>query len=159
LLLPLNEDRGDRKPRPFLDTPFIESQGQFSPDGRWIAYMSNESGQFDVYVAPFPGPGSSWRISPAGGGWPRWRHDAKEMFYLSPDNTLTAAVVNGQASSFVVGPARPLFKLPLRPMVRLDAYLYDVSPDGQRFLVNTFVEETTSTAITLVVNWTAGLKN
>jgi hypothetical protein len=79
------------------------------------------------------------------------------MFYLSPDNTLTAAVVNGQGSSFVVGAARPLFPLPLRPMVRLDAYLYDVSPDGQRFLVNTFVEETTSVAITLVVNWTAGL--
>jgi eukaryotic-like serine/threonine-protein kinase len=154
-LLPLF---GDKKPRPFLDTSFIETQAQFSPDGRWIAYMSSASGQFDVYVVPFPGPGNSWRVSPAGGGWPRWRRDGKEIFYVAPDNTLTAAAVNGQGSSFEVGAGRPLFQLSLRPSARLDAYPYDVSADGQRFLVNTFVEETTSTAITLVVNWTAGLK-
>jgi Tol biopolymer transport system component len=156
LVLPLV---GDGKPFPFLDTPFVESQGQFSPNGRWIAYMSNESGQFDVYVAPFPGPGSRSRVSPEGGVFPRWRHDGKELFYLSPNNTLNAVGVNGEGSSFVVGAGRSLFPLHLRPMVRLDSFPYDVSPDGQRFLMNTFVEETTSTAITLVVNWTAGLKN
>ena len=149
---------GDRKPFPFLNTSFVESQGQFSPDGRWIAYMSNESGQFDVYVAPFPGPGRSSRISPAGGGWPRWRRDGKEIFYLAPDNTLMATAVKGQSSPFDVSAARPLFTIRPRPLARLDAYPYDVSRDGQRFLVNTFVEETTSTAITVVVNWTAGLK-
>jgi Tol biopolymer transport system component len=154
-LLPLFENR---KPFPFLNTSFVESQGQFSPDGRWIAYMSNESGQFDVYVAPFPGPGQSARISPAGGSWPRWRRDGKEIFYMAPDNTLMATAVNGQISRFDVSTARPLFTIRPRPLARLDAYPYDVSPDGQRFLVNTFVEETTSTAITLVVNWTAGLK-
>ena len=77
---------------------------------------------------------------------------------MAPDNTLMVAGVNGQISKFDVSAARPLFTMRPRPLVRLDAFPYDVSPDGQRFLVNTFVEETTSTAITLVVNWTAGLK-
>ena len=155
-VLPLS---GDRKPFPFLETPFIETQGQFSPDGLWVAYASGERpGQLEVYVTPFPGPGAKWRVSTAGGSWPRWRRDGKEIFYLASDNTLIAAIVTGQASGFDVGAVRPLFRVSRRPMVRLDAYPYDVSSDGQRFLVNTLVEDATSTAITLVVNWTTGLK-
>jgi Tol biopolymer transport system component len=149
-VLPLS---GDRKPYPFVDTTFVESQGQFSPDGRWMAYMSNESGRQEVYVRPFPGPGDKWLVSSAGGGWPRWRRDGREIFYVARDGTLMAVSVNAAGSSFVVGAGRPLFKVRMRPIVRLDAYSYEVTADGQRFLMNTFVEEATPPAITLVVNW------
>ena len=90
--------------------------------------------------------------------WPRWRRDGKEIVYLAPDNMLTAATVNGEVARFEAGAARPLFAVRPRPQVTLGDYPYDVSADGQRFLVNTLVEETTSSAITLVVHWTAGLK-
>ncbi len=153
-VLPLG---GERKPFPFLNTPFVETQGQFSPDGQWIAYSSSESGQYEIYVAPFPGPGNRWRVSPAGGSWPRWRRDGHEIFYLAPGNALTSATVSAQGSDFKVGVVRPLFKVHPRPLVRLDAFPFDVAPDGQRFIVNSFVEETASTAITLMVNWTAAL--
>jgi Tol biopolymer transport system component len=149
-VLPLT---GDRKPYPFIDSTFVESQGQFSPDGRWMAYMSNESGRQEVYVRPFPGPGDKWLVSTAGGGWPRWRRDGRELFYLARDGNLMAVSVNGAGSSFVVGEGRPLFNVRMRPMVRLDAYSYDVTADAQRFLINTFVEEASPPAITLVVNW------
>jgi hypothetical protein len=149
---------GDRKPHPFLETPFLETHGQFSPDGRWIAYSSNESGGFEVYVAPFPATGVRVRVSPAGGRWSRWRRDGRELLYLAPDDTLMAATVNGDASGFAVGAVRSLFAMHPRPFVRLDAYPYDVAADGQRFLINTLVDQTTSIAITLVVNWPAGLK-
>ena len=155
LVLPLF---GERKPFPFVETSFIETRGRFSPDGRWIAYASNESGQLEIYVTRFPEPGESRRVSTAGGLWPRWRRDGREIVYLAPDNTLTAAAVNGEAAGFEAGPARPLFAVRPRSMSTLGDYPYDVSADGQRFLVNTLVEETTSTAITLVVNWAAGLK-
>lgn len=150
---------GVRKPFPFLETAQLETQGQFSPDGRWVAYAAGERpGQLQVYVTPFPGPGAKTRVSTAGGSWPRWRRDGKEIFYLASDNRLTAATVIDQASGFDVGPVRPLFAVHPRPFARLDAFPYDVSSDGQRFLLNSLVEETTSTAVTLVVNWTAGLK-
>ncbi len=155
LVLPLF---GDKKPFPFLETSFTETRGRFSPDGRWIAYASDESGQFEIYVARFPEPGERRRVSTAGGVWPRWRRDGREIVYLAPDNTLTAATVNGEVARFEVGAARPLFAVRPRPQVTLGDYPYDVSADGKRFLVNTLVEETTSSAITLVVNWTAGLK-
>jgi Tol biopolymer transport system component len=146
---------GDRKPFPFLQTQFNEAAGQFSPDGRWIAYISAQSGRNDVYVAPFPGPGGTWQISTAGGANPRWRRDGKEILYLALDNKLMAAAVNGQSSGFEVGAVRPLFDVRQRPGQRSS---FDVSADGQRFLVNTLVEQASSAEITLVVNWTAGLK-
>jgi Tol biopolymer transport system component len=149
-VLPLT---GDRRPYPFLDTTFVESQAQFSPDGRWMAYMSNESGQREVYVRPFPGPGDKWLLSTAGGGWPRWRRDGREILYVARDGSLVAVSVDATGSSFVVGAARPLFEVRMRPIVRLDAYSYDITADGQRFLINTFVEEAAPPAITLVVNW------
>ena len=152
-VLPLS---GDRKPFPFLQTPFNEGPGQFSPDSRWIAYASNESGRNEIYVAPFPGPGGKWQISTAGGNLPRWRHDGKELFYLAPDNKLMVAAVNGQGAAFEVGAVGPLFEQ-MRPTGQ--RYIYDVSPDGQRFLVNTVGNQTApTTPITVVVNWTAGLR-
>jgi serine/threonine protein kinase len=148
-ILPLS----DRKAYPFLETTFAESQGQFSPDGRWIAYMSVESGQQEVYVQPFPGPGDKWLVSTAGGGWPRWRADGRELFYLAPDTSVVAVPVDGRGVRFDVGPGKPLVKVRLRPSVRLDAFPYDVTSDGQRFLINTFAEEAQSSTISLVVNW------
>jgi serine/threonine protein kinase len=148
---------GGGKPFAFMESPFSETQGQFSPDGRWIAYSSNESGQLEIYVAAFPGPGVPWRVSPAGGAWPRWRSDGTEIFFIDAENTLNSAQVRSRGSDFVVGTVQPLFPVRLRPQVRQDAFPYDVSQDGQRFLVNLFVEETTSTAITLMVNWTGAV--
>jgi hypothetical protein len=154
---------GDQKPLPFLQTPFNESPGQFSPDGRWIAYSSDESGRYEVYVTPFPGPGGKWQVSTASGDWPRWRRDGKEIFYVAPaDNKLMAAAVNGRGSAFEVGAVRPLFDTRVAgpPSVRPgQGRMYDISPDGQRFLVNTVAEEAASAPITLVVNWPALLKN
>jgi len=153
-------------PVPLMETPFAENFGQFSSDGRWIAFHSNESGRNEVYVIPFPGPGPKERVSPSGGVYPRWRRDGAELFYLNDDNnTLVAVSVDGRGSTFKVGELRPLFEI--HP--RIAGYPYDVSADGQRFLVNTLVEEGDITAragpnaagrnpITLVVNWPALLQ-
>ena len=151
-VLPLS---GDRKPLVFLQTQFSESWGRFSPDGRWIAYQSNESGRDEVYVASFRGPGGKWQVSTAGGFHPRWRRDGTEIFYLAPDSRLMAAAVNGHRSAFDVGTVRPLFN---SRVITTQGWAYDVSPDGQRFLVNSRAEETASRPITLVVNWPALLK-
>jgi len=152
---------GDRKPFPFLQTPFGENPGRFSPDSRWIAYESDESGRREVYVAPFQGrsetPGSKWQISTTGGTQPRWRRDGKEIFYLAPDKRLMAAEVNGQGSAFEKGAVRSLFAT-RAPSTINPRSAYDVSPDGQRFLVNTLAEEDAAAPITLVVNWPALLK-
>jgi Tol biopolymer transport system component len=142
---------GDKKPYPFLETVFVESQGQFSPDGRWVAFMSRKSGQSEVYVTSFPGRETEQRISTAGGSLPRWNRHGKEIFYLAPDNMVIATPVNGQGPHFEIGAGRPLFAMHPR-LARLDAFPYDVTSDGQRILVNTFVEEV-SPPITLIVNW------
>jgi eukaryotic-like serine/threonine-protein kinase len=142
---------GERKAAPFLESRFLESQGQFSPDGRWVAFMSTKSGRPQVYVTAFPGRETEQQVSTAGGGWPRWNRNGKELFYLTLDNTLMVTPVNGQTSRFDVGIGRPLF--PTHPRAaRVDAFPYDVTADGQRILVNTFVEEVTP-PITLIVNW------
>ena len=144
---------GDRKPFVFLKTPFNEGFARFSPDGRWVAYVSNESRRNEVYVTPFPTPSGKWQISTTGGGLPRWRRDGKEIFYVASNNELMTVEVNGQGAGLEVGAARPLFQT--RPGGA--RYIYDVSADGQRFLVNTAVEEqqTPSPPITVVVNWPA----
>ena len=149
-VLPLS---GERKPAPFVESTFIESQGQFSPDGRWVAFMSAKSGKPQVYVTAFPGRETEQQVSTAGGGWPRWNRNGKELFYLALDNTLMVTQVNGQTARFEVGTGRPLFPAHPRP-ARLDAYPYDVTADGRRILVNTFVDEVTP-PITLIVNWEA----
>ncbi len=150
-VLPLS---GDRKPVPFLKTPFNEYDGQFSPDGRWVAYVSDEAGKDDVFVTPFPGLGGKWQISTAGGMFPRWRRDGTEIFYLAPDNKLMAAAVNGNGSSFEVGAVKPLFEARALDPTR---NRFAVSADGQRFLMNS-APQTASAPITVVLNWAAGLK-
>jgi Tol biopolymer transport system component len=150
---------GNRKPIPFIRSAFGVSHGQFSPDGRWVAYTSNESGKWEIYVAPFPGPGGNWKISTAGGSEPRWRGDGKELFYVSPDGKLIAVEVKAVGSAFEAGATMPLFQTRRREHISAgDLFSYDVSSDGQRFLVNTDVGETTASPLTVVVNWTKDLK-
>ncbi len=149
---------GDRKPMSVVNTKGERTAGQFSPDGRWVAYCSNESGRREVVVAPFPGPGGRWQVSTAGGSEPRWRRDGRELFYLAPDGKLMAVEVK-RGPTFEVGEAIPLFQTRRRELVSFgDLFSYDVSADGQRFLISTDVGEATPSPVTVVLNWTAELK-
>jgi serine/threonine protein kinase/Tol biopolymer transport system component len=145
-----------RQARALLDSGFVETHGRFAPRRGWFAYASTETGQLEVYIDRFPERGAKRLVSTKGGGWPRWASDGGEMFYLSPDNQLMAVAVQADGDRLDLARPRPLFAVRPRPPVRLDAYPYDVSPDGQRFVVNTLTEDTTSTTITVVLNWTAG---
>ena len=145
---------GDRKPFPFLNAAYTESNGRFSPDGKLVAYVSNESGRNEVYVATFPKADQKARISSAGGAWPRWRGDGKELFYLSPDNNLVAVEVRSSGSQFEAGAAQTLFKL--NPRMNAQSP-YAVTANGQRFIANLVVEDV-SEPLTLTVNWPALLK-
>ena len=104
-------DPGERKPFPVVQTPFDEAAGQLSPDGRWVAYQSNESGSVEIYVRPFPGPGGQWQVSTAGGSQPRWRSDGKELFYVAPDARLMAVpiAVGADSQTLESGAPVPLF--------------------------------------------------
>ncbi|MBI4470470.1 MAG: PD40 domain-containing protein, partial [Acidobacteria bacterium] len=157
-ILPLQGDQESKIPRgepfPFSHTEFNELRGQFSSDGRWVAYESNESGRGEIYVVPFPGPGAKRQISTSGGRRPIWRGDGKEIFYTTtPGNKLAAVEVNGDGATLEVGVMRPLFDY---GGGEWDAY--DVTADGQRFLISMAVEEKAPSPITLVQNWTADLK-
>ena len=143
---------GERKPFPFLQTQFNETQAQFSPDGRWVAYVSDESGQPEVYVQSFAGSPERRRISTNGGARPRWRRDGRELFYLSPENKLMVVAV-ADGTTFQAGEPKPLFRI--NSGVWLD---YDVTADGQRFLSNNAAASANSSPITVVLNWTADLK-
>jgi Tol biopolymer transport system component len=114
-----------------------------------MVYQSNESGRLEVYAVPFGKGQGKWQISNTGGIWPRWRKDGKEIFYSTLDGVLTAVPVNDITGQLQVGGAHQLFRLP--------ASAYDVSPDGQKFLLNV-VREQNAKPITLVTNWTADLK-
>jgi Tol biopolymer transport system component len=149
---------GDRKPELFLRTPFIEQHGRFSPDGKWIAYVSDESGTLEVYVQSFPPSGGKWQVSTKGGITPRWRRDGKELFYLSPDRRIMSVDVRASGTTFELSTATVLFEAPVDSATTATANRYDVSADGQRFLVNAPVENAGPAPITVVVNWTAGLK-
>jgi Tol biopolymer transport system component len=148
----------DRQPIPYLKSKFGVSHGQFSPDGKWVAYTSNESGRWEVYVSSFPASGGNWRISSAGGSEPRWRRDGKELFYLASDGKLMAAAVN-EGPPFEAGVATPLFQTRRRERISAtDLFSYDVSADGQRFLVNSDVGEVASSPLNLVLHWTEDAK-
>jgi eukaryotic-like serine/threonine-protein kinase len=149
---------GERKPFPFLKTAFNELSGQFSPDGHWVAYQSNESGRGEIYISPFPGSGGKSQVSLAGGSLPRWRADGKELFFVAPDRSLIATEIGVKGSELVIGAPRALFG-PLLAAGYQAGYQYDVSPDGQRFLAVLPNEQASPPEpLTLVLNWTAGLK-
>ncbi|MEK6756279.1 MAG: hypothetical protein AABZ02_09025, partial [Bacteroidota bacterium] len=163
-ILPLNPEgaSGDRKAIVFLQTPFNEEGARFSPDGRWIVYASDESGQNEIYIRPFPGLGRSpeqrgraglagkWQVSTAGGDFPSWRRDGREIYYVNTDRKLMAAEIAVKGSTIEVINVRALFEL--------TGQGYDVTADGKRFLVNLPVETQITSPITLVVNWNAELK-
>jgi serine/threonine protein kinase/Tol biopolymer transport system component len=168
-VLPLE---GDRKPFPLVQTSFDVMQSQFSPDGHWIAFASNESGRFEVYVTAFGDPqkgrGSQrspkqitkWQVSTAGGSHPRWRRDGKELFFLAGD-TLMAASVSAEADHFSVGRVERLFDArPIHPAnnTNLPFTVYDVSADGKHFLINTVDESAGVAPLTLIANWPALLR-
>jgi len=144
----------DREPVPYLKTPFDETRGQFSPDGHWIAYSSNESGRDEVYLASFPSAGGRRRVSVTGGIFPRWRRDGRELFYVNADDQLMAVDIRVTAESVEVGLERLLFDLPIASAS--GGYPYDVTADGQRFLVNAR-ERPVRSPPTLLVNWQASL--
>ena len=155
----MNGAAGDRKPEPFLQTEFNESGGQFSPDVRWVAYTSNESGSPEVYVQPFPansGGGGKWQVSKGGGSLPRWRRDGKELFYLAQDNKLMAMDV-ATTQVFKAGIPQPLFDT---HVVRspVDQFIYDVTADGKKFLVVTAAGNDAPSPVTVVLNWQVALK-
>jgi Tol biopolymer transport system component len=146
-----------RKAHALLHSRFVETHGRFAPKGRWVAYASNEGGQLEVYVDRFPERDAKRLVSTGGGGWPRWARDGSEIFYLSADNRLMAVAVQIKGDTLDIAAPRPLFTMRPRPPARLDAYPYDVSPDGRRFVVNALVDEAGSAVITLVFNWTTGV--
>ncbi len=144
----------EKKTSLFLATPANEANGRLSPDGRWLAYTSDESGRYEVYVQPFPAQGEKWQISTAGGGQPVWNRNQKELFYMSADSKLMAVDVKAD-SGFEASTPSVLFDVKLKSGT---GWKYDISPDGQRFLVNTVIGEVKANPITLVLNWAAEIK-
>jgi Tol biopolymer transport system component len=155
-VLPLT---GERKPTPFLKTEFFERHAQLSPDGRWMAYSSNESGTYQIYVQSFPAGQGKWQVSTQGGVQPRWRHDGKELFYLTEDGKLMAVPIR-TGSTFEAGTPVLLFQTKTYGLATTGAFSqqYDVTADGQRFLINTDLSDVFTEPLTVVLNWTAGLK-
>jgi serine/threonine protein kinase len=150
---------GDRKPSPYLETMSNEIQGQLSPDGRWMAYASDDSGRLEVYLQSVPA-GDRIPISSNGGSDPHWRRDGAELFYVAADHRLMAVKMTFPNSIPVPGVSVPLFATALTdPNPITYPSQYDVSADGQRFLIKVPVEQSNSTAITVLINWPALLKN
>ena len=141
---------------PFLSSSGNQSNGQISSDGKWAAYVSDELGNPEVYVTSFPGAAGRWQISRDGGTEPRWRADGKEIYYLDPKGVLTAVPVNATTDYFSTGNPTPLFQIRGRAIISsTDIFSYDVSKDGQRFLVNRYVKSDHITPLTLVFNASA----
>jgi Tol biopolymer transport system component len=145
--------QGERSPYPFLATPADERSAMISPDGRWVAYLSNEAGRFQVYVRPFPPGAGQWQVSSAGGFEPRWRPDGRELYYVAPDARLMAVSIGVRGSTLEPGTPTPLFATRIAGgATNVGArQQYDVTRDG-RFLVNTISDDVVS-PITLLLNW------
>jgi Tol biopolymer transport system component len=147
---------GRQAPRPLLQSPFNERAGRLSPDGRWLAYTSNESGRDEVYVVPYPGPGGKWQVSTAGGIGTRWRADGKELFFQGPDQSILAVDVRA-GTTFEVGVPKLLFKTALT-QGPYQGWRWSASRDGQRFLINTPASAVSGEHLVVVTNWTTELK-
>jgi eukaryotic-like serine/threonine-protein kinase len=145
---------GDRRPLVLADTPANEDQGQFSPDGHWVAYTSNESGLSEIYVIPFPltPNGGRWMVSRGGGVQPRWRHDGRELFYISPDWIMMAVPVS-TTPVFHAGTPQPLFNTEMVDTgIRTGPMSWDIAPDGKRFLIISDKSQETS-SLNVILNW------
>jgi Tol biopolymer transport system component/predicted Ser/Thr protein kinase len=146
-----------RKAQPFLRTPFSETSPRFSPDGRWLAYMSDESGRYEIYVQPYPGPGGKWQISTEGGTEPVWNPNGRELFYRSGDKMMAVDIAT--QPGFAAGKPRMLFEGRYE-VAPFPVDNYDISPDGQRFLMLKPIEQAQAapTQINVVLNWFEELK-
>ncbi|HKE20778.1 MAG TPA: protein kinase, partial [Bryobacteraceae bacterium] len=158
--LPVTGD--DRQPKAYLQSQFSQTQAQFSPDGRFVAYTSDENGRSEIYVRPFPNAsGGRWLVSTNGGTQPRWRRDGKELFYISADSKMMAAGVTTTPEFKKLDDPKALFTVPvLGGGSATNVFRYDVSRDGQRFLIDASATETAATRppVTIVLNWQALLK-
>jgi hypothetical protein len=143
---------GQRKPFPFVQgSSFAVSRAVFSPNGRYIAYNSDETGREEVYVQTFPQRSGKWQVSTAGGSEPMWPGDGKELFYLAPGNEVMAVSVSTDSATFRAGVPQPLFEARLVDWVLRNRYA--VSPDGQRFLMLVPAGGAKPSPISVVVNW------
>jgi dipeptidyl aminopeptidase/acylaminoacyl peptidase len=138
---------GERKPRKLLSETTDPAQAQFSPDGRWIAYCSPESGRSEVFLTSFPEPSERIRVSASGGSRPRWKRDGREIYFVSPDNEMITTPVR-LAARVEIGEARPLFRID--PTGWSD---YDVTADGERFLAVARIPVQDADAIAVTANW------
>ena len=140
------------EPKPLWGSPFLEENSSFSPDGRWLAYESNETGDFDVYVRPFPGPGGKWQISTGGGRFPKWSGNGKELFYRTQDNKIMVATYIASGDSF--RPDKPQLWSPGQFSERLGEGNFDLSPDGKRVVVlKAPASESTAGKVTFIFNF------
>jgi Tol biopolymer transport system component len=147
---------GGGAPVPLLNSKANETNGQISPDGNWVAYASDESGVWEIYVTSFPGVAGKWQVSRGGGTEPRWRGDGKEMFYIAPSGMLMSVPVNG-VTTFATGQPAPLFQIHGRaPISSTDIFTYDVAKDGKRFLVNRYIKPDHVPPLTILLNAPAG---
>jgi Tol biopolymer transport system component len=145
---------GDRKAFPYLQSEFSEFDARLSPDGRWLAYVSDETGRLEVYIQTFPAPGGKWQVSTSGGSHPVWSRNGKEIFFISEDRRITAVEVGAEGAKFEASVPKPLFK---QRMVLGAGTSFDVGPDG-RFLIPSQLEQVAAAPMTVVVNWASGLK-
>jgi Tol biopolymer transport system component len=150
MMLPLS---GPRESVPLVNTPAFENTGKVSPDGKWLAYSSDESGRDEVYMQPFPGGGRRWQVSRAGGVYPRWRADGRELFFYAGSTLSAAAIALDSAPR--IGDVTALFSF-RRRATNQNEYPYTVTPDGQRFVVNALVDQ--SPLLSIVINWQAALR-
>jgi len=157
-LLPLTGNPQERTPVPFLQTPFRERNAQFSPDGKWVAYQSNESGRDEVYIQAFPSTGAKWQVSNNQGTQPRWRGDSRELFFMSETTQrMWVAGIRASAGRVEIETPQPLFPVLGFPG---PSYVYDVTPDGQRFVVVSppGAGAQGTSAINIISDWQAELK-
>jgi len=142
---------GDGKLKDFLATESMEEEAVFSPDGHWIAYASNETGRFEIYVRPFPGPGGKWQVSNSGGNYPLWSRDGRELFYRNGNRMMVAKIEPGETFRS----SRPEVLFEGAYAFHRNGRNYDVSPDGKRFLMVKELDQQRSTAPTmeLILNW------
>jgi Tol biopolymer transport system component len=142
----------------FVKTSGAVRNGQFSPDGRWVAYASSETGSMEIYVTPFPSAETKWQVSTRGGEEPRWRRDGKELFYVSPDGKMMSVPVK-TGDSFEAGSPVMLFQTERRkPVAAQDVFSYDVSAEGKRFLVITRVDEANAQPPSVFLNWASQMQ-
>jgi eukaryotic-like serine/threonine-protein kinase len=156
MALPL---RGEAKPVLLLKSPLYDTGGRFSSDGHWIVFSSRMAGPRQVFVIPFPGPGTPKQISSSFGLAPLWRKDGKAILYLNAENSVMETEVEAKGNDLAIGKTQLLFKAKAKNSVTsYTGYPFDVSPDGQRFIVNSHTEQN-SQEITVIANWVVGLKN